>query len=200
MEESYLPCIREKDCFGKIVQQTGPYSKLATGSRHTVLLRVDGTVIAKGLNEDKQLDVPPLDGDLRYTQVAAGEAHTVVLRSDGTAAAYGSNDYGQCDLPSLDHCLSYTQVAAGSLHTVLLRSDGKVVICGQPYGRILCFSVDSGLPYVQVAAGGHRTVFLRSDGKAVALKKRNPGRRSSFVGEDETLNHFVSIASKSSRK
>ncbi|CAK0819108.1 unnamed protein product [Prorocentrum cordatum] len=82
----------------------------AAGSRHTVLLRSDGSAVACGGNEDGQCDLPALTGALAYTQVAAGEWHTVLLRSDGSAVACGGNDDGQCDLPALTGALAYTQV------------------------------------------------------------------------------------------
>ena len=59
---------------------------VATGRRHTVGLKSDGTVVAVGRNDEGQCDV----GDWTdITQVAAGAAHTVGLKSDGTVVAAG---------------------------------------------------------------------------------------------------------------
>ncbi|CAK0895827.1 unnamed protein product, partial [Prorocentrum cordatum] len=104
---------------------------VAAGVFHTVLLRSDGTVAARGQNVYGQCDVPALEGGVTYTHVAAGWLHTVLLRSDGTVAACGQNAHGQCDVPALEGGVVYTHAAAGPHHTVLLRSDGTVAACGQ---------------------------------------------------------------------
>ncbi|CAK0800355.1 unnamed protein product, partial [Prorocentrum cordatum] len=155
------------------------YTQVAAGGLHTVLLRSDGTAVARGRsdgtavacgdNDHGQCDLPALPAGLTYTQVAAGGRHTVLLRSDGTAVACGDNDHGQCDLPALPAGLTYTQVAAGGRHTVLLRSDGTAVACGwNADGQCDLPALPAGLTYTQVAAGGRHTVLLRSDGTAVA--------------------------------
>ncbi|CAK0887597.1 unnamed protein product, partial [Prorocentrum cordatum] len=149
--------------------RNGSTEMLAAGDGHTVLLRSDGTAVARGDNHAGQCDLPALPAGLTYSQVAAGGCHTVLLRSDGTAVARGSNADGRCDLPALPAGLTYSQVAAGWPHTVLLRSDGTAVARGSnDFGQCDLPALPAGLTYTQVAAGGRHTVLLRSDGTAVA--------------------------------
>ena len=59
----------------------------SAGFPFTLLLRSDGTAIARG-NAGISY-IPRLDAGLSYTQESAGGFHTVLLRSDGTAVACG---------------------------------------------------------------------------------------------------------------
>ncbi|PRC47361.1 hypothetical protein C6A85_85340, partial [Mycobacterium sp. ITM-2017-0098] len=58
------------------------YTQVASGLRHTVLLRSDGTAVAVGSNADGALNIPQLPDGVTYTRVAASWAVTVLLRSD----------------------------------------------------------------------------------------------------------------------
>ena len=102
-------------------------SAVAASSRHTVLLRSDGSAIACGDNFDRRCDIPALPEAFIYTKVAAGSRHTVLLRPDGSAIACGDNDSGQCNIPALPGALTYTKIAAGAAHKVLLRSDCSAI-------------------------------------------------------------------------
>ncbi|MGC7873312.1 hypothetical protein ACPUYX_17530 [Desulfosporosinus sp. SYSU MS00001] len=106
---------------------------IAAGRRHTIGLKLDGTVTAVGDNNYGQCDV---NGWCDIVAVAAGNvhmatntgnAHTIGLKSDGTVAAVGWNDYGQCNVSDLCDIVA---VAAGCAHTLGLKSDGTVVAVG----------------------------------------------------------------------
>jgi len=60
--------------------------EVAAGASHTVGLRSDGTVVARGDNGYGQCNV---DGWTDIVEVATGWYHTVGLRSDGTVVAAG---------------------------------------------------------------------------------------------------------------
>ena len=76
---------------------------IAAGSRHSIMLKQDGSVWATGYNRYGQL------GDGRRTTrhaflqvmsygvkaVAAGAIHSMVVKQDGSIWATGSNTYGQ---------------------------------------------------------------------------------------------------------
>src|SRR4030042_1992644 len=97
---------------------------LAAGGRHTVGILPDGTVVAKGNNDEGQCSV---SGWSDIVHVAAGFSHTVGLRDDGTVVATGRNIEGQCSV------LGWTDiemVVAGYAHTVGLKDDGTVVATG----------------------------------------------------------------------
>jgi len=168
----------------------------SAGGGYTVLLQSDGTVVARGLNENGQCDIPPLEKGLSYTQVSAGLYHTVLLRSDGSVVACGLNSNRQCNIPPG----TYSQVSAGGFHTVLLRKDGRAVACGRNYcGQCNIPPLDRGGTYTQISASSGHTVLLRSDGQVVACGKNQYGQCSippleegiSYTqvsaGEDQTL-------------
>jgi uncharacterized repeat protein (TIGR02543 family) len=98
--------------------------QVATGWRHTVGRKADGTVVAVGDNSLGQRNVV---GWTDITQVTAGLRHTVGHKADGTVVAVGDNDYGQCNVGDWT---GTTQVIAGSYHTVGLKADGTVVAAG----------------------------------------------------------------------
>jgi Divergent InlB B-repeat domain/Regulator of chromosome condensation (RCC1) repeat len=134
---------------------------VAGGGYHTVGLNSDGTVVAVGLNTDRQCDVGSWENII---QAAAGYKHTVGVKSDGTVVAVGDNSYGQCNLGAWTDII---KVAAGYRHTVGLKSDGTVVAVGDnSHGQC---GVGDWTDIVQVAAGYRHTVGLKSDGTVVAV-------------------------------
>lgn len=68
---------------------------VSAGTKHTVGLKSDGTVVAVGFNNCGQCDV---SGWTDIVAVSSGYEHTVGLKSDGTVVAVGYNKYGQCDV------------------------------------------------------------------------------------------------------
>jgi len=138
---------------------------IATGGRHTVGIRPDGTVVATGNNDDGQCNV---DGWADIWHVAAGFSHTVGLEEDGTVVATGNNNDGQCNVGGWT---DIGMVVAGDWHTVGLRNDGSVVATGKS-DQGQC-DVLGWTDIQQVAAGGAHTVGLESGGTAVATGRNN---------------------------
>ena len=138
---------------------------IATGGRHTVGIRPDGTVVATGNNDDGQCNV---DGWMDIGHVAAGFSHTVGLEEGGTVVATGNNDDGQCNV---DGWTDIGLVVAGDWHTVGLRNDGSLVATGKS-DQGQC-DVLGWADIQQVAAGGAHTVGLESGGTMVATGRNN---------------------------
>ena len=86
---------------------------VACGSRHTLALRSDGTVLCWGDNSHGQ-STPPEDL-VDVQAVACGGYHSVALKSDGTVVCWGRNNKGQCNSPDGE---VFEHIAAGQLHTV----------------------------------------------------------------------------------
>ena len=95
----------ESDPHGSI---SPSWSALAAGDCHTVGLRSDGTVVARGWNSMGQCYV---DNWTDIVAVTAGTWHTVGLRSDGTVVATGRNNSGQCNVGDWTEIVT---VAAGN--------------------------------------------------------------------------------------
>jgi hypothetical protein len=143
-------------------------SMVAAGHYHTVGLKLDGTVVAVGENDDGRCDVSSWTD---IVQVSAYGYHTLGLKSNGTVVGVGSNDNGQLNVSSWTDIV---QVSAGYLYTVGLKSDGTVVGVGNnAYGQL---NVSSWTDIVQVSAGAVHTVGLKSDGTVVAVGENDDGR------------------------
>lgn len=146
---------------------------IATGFRHTVGLRTDGTVIAtKYANSTTgysgQCDV---SGWTNIVDISAGYYHTIGLREDGTVIAAGGNDYGQSSVSDWRNIVS---VDAGLKHTVGLKSDGTVVATGDnEYGQC---NVGDWSDIVAISAGNRNTFGIRSDGTVVAVGDNTNGQ------------------------
>ena len=84
---------------------------IAVGSRHTLTLKIDGSVVAWGFNGSGEVTGTPttadpysaiaspvtLDGLVLkgVSSVAAGYGQSFALKNDGTVVAWGQNYYGQ---------------------------------------------------------------------------------------------------------
>ena len=143
---------------------------------HTVGLKVDGTVVAVGKNDDGECDV---SGWTDIVAVSAGDNHTVGLKADGTMVAVGKNDYGQCDV--FGWC-DIVAISAGFYHTVGLKADGTVVAVGlNSSGRC---DVSGWSDIVAISAGNNHTVGLKADGTVVAVGKNDYGQCDVFGWRD----------------
>jgi len=94
MDPSYK---NRKEKYEKCLKYLMPAIAIAAGGWHTVALKPDGTVVAWGVNDEGQCNVP---SDLKnIIAIAAGAWHTVALRQDGTVVAWGGNASDQCNVP-----------------------------------------------------------------------------------------------------
>ena len=138
------------------------------GGPHTVGLKVDGTVVAVGCNEDGQCNVEDWQN---IVAVTGGSKHTVGLKADGTVVAVGRNDDGRCNVKSWRDIVA---VCAGDSHTVGLKADGTVVAAGSNwYGQC---NVSDWQDIIAVSAGYTYTVGLKADGTVVAVGDNDDGR------------------------
>ena len=127
---------------------------IASGLRHTALLKEDGTLWVTGNNFKGQLGLGDTADRTSFTHVpdvgsgilavAAGNHHTVILHSDGSVWAAGSNFWGQLGLHGSDEQHSFTrlndangrpltgirQIAARGDITLLLTSAGSLLLTG----------------------------------------------------------------------
>lgn len=135
---------------------------VSAGNNHTVALKSDGTVVAKGQFNYMQYKNVGNWSDI--VAVAAGALHTVGLKSDGTVVATGSNKSSQLNVGDWKDIVA---VAAGTEHTVGLKSDGMVVATGD--NKDGQCDVSEWTDIVAAAAGNKHTVGLKSDGTVVAV-------------------------------
>jgi hypothetical protein len=146
---------------------------IAVGERHTVALKNDGTVVAWGVNDYGQLDIPAdLNG---VTAISTDGVNTIALKHDGTVVGWGRNDYGQSTAPV--GLIGVKAIAAGVTHTLALKQDGTVVAWGNnAAGQI---NVPPGLSGVEaIAAGYYHSVALKRDGRVIAWGRNDYGQAS----------------------
>ena len=72
---------------------------VATGEGHTVALKANGRVIARGNNKYGQCDVQEWTD---IVQIAVSGNHTIGLKNDGTVLAVGWNSHGPVSYTHLD--------------------------------------------------------------------------------------------------
>ena len=142
-----------------------PVPMVDAGNYHSVYLRSDGTVAAKGSREKSKHANRGLRCDVSgWTDIVAisASSHTVGVKKDGTVVATGVNTYGQCDIDSWRDIVA---VSAGDNHTLGLRSDGTVVAKGcDDLGQC---DVSGWRNITRIAAGPDNSYGLRENGTVV---------------------------------
>ena len=139
--------------------------RIVMGEGYIVGLRIDGTVVATGCDDDSQCNVRDWRG---ITAIACGDNHTVGLCADGTVVATGCDD-SQCNVRDWRNIVA---IACGFSHTVGLRLDGTVVATGgNMYGQ--CdVSNWRWKNIVAVACSDRQTVGLCADGTVVTTDEK----------------------------
>ncbi|MEW6157005.1 MAG: immunoglobulin domain-containing protein, partial [Verrucomicrobiota bacterium] len=145
-----------------------------------------GTVLAWGLNDLGQTNVPPdLHGAI--THVVSGGWHLAAVKDDSTITVWGNNQDGQGNVPT--GLTGISALAAGSWHTLALKSDGTVTGWGaNNSGQI---TIPGGLREVRaIAAGWQHSLALKSDGTVTAWGLNDFSQRTVPTG----LSGVVAIA------
>jgi alpha-tubulin suppressor-like RCC1 family protein len=170
-------------------------TSLATGSDHTCVTLLDGTVrcwgddsagqLGDGQRQRASFQPVAVGGVSGAIAVAAGFGHTCALIGDGTVKCWGLNGYGQLGDNSINDSLTPVivqgltdakAIAAGGTHTCALRQAGSVVCWGNAnegqlgYGKSICVSTPVpvvGLGNVTaLSAGGNHTCAVLASGAA----------------------------------
>lgn len=158
---------------------------VACGEFHTVLLKRDGSVVARGWNVAGQLDVPP--GLTNAIAIACGSDHSLALRNDGSVVAWGDNRFNQsvvpADLPPV------AGIAAGTAHSLALLNSGRVVGWGGDFlGQA---KPPADLDQVEaLAAGAFHSLALRTNGTVIAWGDNSAGQCT----VPDSLRNVVQIA------
>ena len=104
---------------------------VAAGSRHSMVLKQDGSVWATGLNYHGQLGDGTKVEKCNFAQVfvsgakaiAAGGHHSMVLTQDGVVWVTGSNKRGQLGISSTSSekgLLRFVQISNGAVHNQIV--------------------------------------------------------------------------------
>ena len=174
------------DEFKNIINNNNVIVKIDASPCHSVGLKANGTVVACGLNGNKQCDVNSLDSYIY--DIAVNEFDTIGLTLD-----YGQTKYcgwnGLQKVTNSDIWKDIISVKLGKMHAVGLKNDGTVVACGdntkgqcdvQNWGNIIAIS-----------AGDNHTIGLKKDGTVIACGDNTLGQC-----EVQTWTNIKSIATK----
>ena len=158
---------------------------VASGGKHSMYLRADGTLWGTGDNTYGQLGdgttisrLSPIQVASGVAKVSAGGFHTVYLRTDGTLWAMGYNSGGQLGDGTTANRSTPIQVAngvegvlAGYSHTMFVKDDGTLwgmgtnasggLGDGTAINRPTPVKIANGV--ASVSAGLH-TMFVQNDG------------------------------------
>jgi len=137
---------------------------ISANSRHTLILKSDGTVAAYGDNSSGQTKVPPGLNDV--VAVAAGGSHSLALKRDGTVVGWGSS----YSATPPDGLANVKAIAATRNQSFAFKNDGTVVQWGSGYP-----SLPSG-SLVSVAQGDEHSLALTSNGTVVAAGSDSYGQ------------------------
>jgi alpha-tubulin suppressor-like RCC1 family protein len=171
---------------------SGPISSIGVGGA-SFALKGDGTVVAWGLNNTGQANVPA--GLANVVSVTAGPVSTFALKADGTVAAWGDNSYSQTALPA--GLSDVVATSAEYAHAIALRSNGTVVTWGTPSESSVSslLNVPAGLKgVVGVQAVDYGYLALLSSGQVVGW-----GTYSFSSQPPAGLTDVVSLSARGSR-
>lgn len=122
------------------------YSKVATGTQHTLVIKNDGTLYSCGYNNAGQLGrttptfpsrtvLQQVGTDNDWQAVAAGGLHSLAIKTDGSLWACGSNGYGELGNGTNTNRSVFTRIGtdnnwlaidAGDAVSIGLKNDGTL--------------------------------------------------------------------------
>ncbi len=161
----------------KTIRNITSVGLLLTALSTTLPARAD--VIAWGLNNAGQCDIPTPPAGAEWVAIAAGDESTLLLASDGSIAGVGWCGAGQCSAPALPPGKRYVAIAAGNACGAALRNDGELFVFGSnEWGQHDVPPLEPGLTYVEVAVGWDHIAARRSDGTVVVWGRGTYGEHN----------------------
>jgi hypothetical protein len=195
---------------------TSGWESVSAGYRHTLAVRIDGTLWAWGYNRYGQLgdgtnnnsSVPIQIGeDTTWSMVAAGSYYSLAMKDDGSLWAWGSNSRGQVGDGTTMNVLSPVRVVDGTLwqtvsgggaHTMAVLSDGTLWAWGSnSYGELGDGDSWSAVP-VQVFVGHLITVTSAVTGNGsitpTPTREVTLGGKAQFTLTPDTSNLIAGVS------
>ncbi|MEX2573895.1 MAG: hypothetical protein WD317_06340 [Balneolaceae bacterium] len=169
------------------------------GTWHTLLVKLDGTLLGMGYNKGGQLGDgtttdynTPVEIDSDVVTASAGEYHSLYLKSGGVLMGMGRNTSGQLAdgdtsavfLNPIQIETGVSAVAAGLRHTLYIKTDGTLWTVGSNEGgqlgdgttdfRTEPYQLDTDVE--QIAAGGDHSLYVKTDGSLWAVGSNLDGQ------------------------
>ena len=144
---------------------------ISAGSRHTVALKSDGTILAVG-DTTAYEDVSNLHG---VTAISAEGTHTVGLKSDGTVSATDLYNYG-----TITNWTNIVAISSNEGDFIGLKADGTIVTTRRSKFRDDEYDLSNWDNIVAISSGCNlispHTVGLKSDGTVLAVGDNDYGQ------------------------
>ncbi|MDB4763961.1 hypothetical protein OAG21_01850 [Akkermansiaceae bacterium] len=134
------------------------YVSVASGERHAIALRKDGSIQTFGSLDGQQ----SIENEV--VAVDAGGSHCLALTKNGKVFAWGGNSTGQCEVPAdLNEVVA---IAAGKSFNLALQRNGKVVAWGDnQIGQCNVPVITSDV--VAISAGSEHGIALTKSGEVI---------------------------------
>ncbi|MCR4622338.1 MAG: hypothetical protein K5663_09700 [Clostridiales bacterium] len=152
--------IRQRRIRTELAEGAEDRGYVAAGLYHSLMVRMDGTVLSCGDNSKGQTNT---GNWTNITMVAAGYYHSAGLREDGTVVAVGDNSAGQLNVKGWKDVV---RIVCAAYDTVGLTSDGKVLIAGKNASESGKFKGMS-----LIAGGGYSVAASGAGGQVVSTHK-----------------------------
>ena len=159
------------DEFKNIINNNNSIVKIDITPCHSVGLKADGTVVACGLNTNKQCDVDSIN--FYIYDIAVNDFNTVGLSLDRGEIKYcGWN--GLKELTNSDIWKNIISIKLGKTHAVGLKQDETVIACGDKT-KGQC-DVQDWKDIIAIAVGDNHTIGLKKDGTVIACGDNSQGQ------------------------
>lgn len=156
-----------------------------TGQRHSLALKTNGTLWARGRNHQGQLgdgtttnqsNYIPIGTDTDWVEISAGTGFSMARKSDGSIWAWGGNTYGQLGDGTTGNRLvpgrigtdsDWVAISAGSSHGLAIKQNGTLWTWGQIAGdgTAVTAPIQMGsMKWSVISAGLSHSVALGQDG------------------------------------
>ena len=170
-----------------ILENSNIEPMVATNGRHTIMLKVDGSVWYYGIEETESNDEPikaEFPNGTEIIQVAAGKKHYLALDKNGDVWSWGQNNYYQLGntnensiiIPNKIEALkNIKRIACGDYNSFAIGSFGEIYAfglnengeCGVGVytNRISVTKAKNVSDIIEVKAGEKHTILLKSTGE-----------------------------------
>ncbi|GEM_PF-3076243 len=164
--------------------------RLSAGLNHSLMIKIDDTVVAWGDDTYGQGAEGTANVGLSGVKmISAGYYHNLALKSDGTVVAWGLNTNGQCSgIPT--GLIGVSEIAAGGYHSLALK-DGEVLAWGNNANGQCTVPLEAQSGVIAIAAGGYHSLALKEDGTVVAWGLNTNGQCSGIPAD---LTDVIAIA------
>ncbi len=193
-------------------QTSGNILSVSTGEQHSLILTLDNTLWATGLNDQGQLGNGTTTNSTTLTQImsgvqsiSAGSFNSLIVKTDNTLWATGLNDYGQLGNGTTTNTATpllvksgVSSVASNGLHSLIKQTDNSLLATGQnSFGQFgngttfnsstfIAAAVAPSTVVTKISSGNTHTLFLKADNSLWATGKNDRGQLGDTTFIDKT--------------